>query len=225
MLGRRRHSKMPAGADRVVELGGSPEKRDNRRSMLQSSSTFANLTSKMSRSRTDLNLGPPSAAKDSTERPRSPLRTISSLTDSTNQPRTPGAGNGSRPELTRLPSSDMPPRLPDPITQIDSSSSLQHELNASGNQAQTPGPVSQAVATNGTGQPAELSQTQTPDQGNESWPSRAELDDPISRALREAAGDATPSQLNVSISQAPTTRDEGDANALAEMANKLKMVC
>ena len=90
MLGRKRQSHVPPGADRISE---SPERQSpERRGKLQSSSTFSSFSNRFGRSRDGgPSLEPPQ--ESSRERPRSPLRTASSIAE---EPQTP-----SRPEPPR----------------------------------------------------------------------------------------------------------------------------
>ena len=81
VLSRRRESKIPMGADRISE---SPERRASpeRKSKLQGSSTFSSLSSRFGRSNhASMPLEPPQ--EDARERPRSPLRAMSSMSETT----------------------------------------------------------------------------------------------------------------------------------------------
>lgn len=117
VLGRRRESKIPSGAGRIAE---SPERTpDKRASRLPNSSTFSSFSNRMGRSRDAVpTLEPP--REEESERPRSPLRTVSSRSDTeraTEVPTTNGAvesviPNGSHTNDLAGLSLDQPARQP-----------------------------------------------------------------------------------------------------------------
>ncbi|PNS17536.1 Cytoskeletal protein syp1 [Sphaceloma murrayae] len=191
VLGRRRESKIPTGAGRIAE---SPERTpDKRASRLPNSSAFSSFSNRMGRNRDNATtLEPPK--EDEAERPRSPLRTVSSRSDAerpSEEPTTNGAAveavipNGSHANDLAGLSLDRPAR----------------QTN------EAPTDTREGDKLNDKGKSASL--------------------DPISAAEQEAAeasgmDPATPS-FKVAIKDAPATQEEGDADALANISNTLKM--
>lgn len=192
VLSRRRQSKMPAGAEKIADMAGSPERRTgDRRSMMPGNSTFSSFTNRMAgRSRDALTLDPPQ--EDGNERPRSPLRTMSSTTDTFDQPNssletaTPVNNKVSTPNTLESKALPKTPSQIAPRQELPATSTNAPQLDAS-------------------------------------MPSST-LVDSITMAEREAASEPNPNQLQVNIGDAPVVRDDGDASALFNVANTLKMV-
>jgi len=205
VLSRRRQSHVPAGADRISE---SPERRSpERMGRLQSTSTFSSFSNRFGKSKeTAPSLEPP--REEEYERPRSPLRTASSIADG---PPTPGPT-----EVPAVNGTGSSTTVPNGSYQNDLTGlSLQEPLQPS---ATTP---TRELTKDIPRDPMRETPAVT---DNEGFSQRPDTVDPITQAQMDASGERSEPQYRVNIKDAPVTQEAGDADALTTVANTLKMV-
>ncbi|KAF2158065.1 hypothetical protein K461DRAFT_274308 [Myriangium duriaei CBS 260.36] len=194
VLSRRRESKIPAGAGRISE---SPERTPDRKSRLPNSATFSSFGRSMGRSRDNMHsLEPP--REDEAERPRSPLRTVSSRSETVRTEERPTT-NGTHE------TSEAPAGVPNGSHQNDLAGLTLSE------------PIRQ---------PSEAGVSTTASDAAQSSAERTKSRDldPITAAEQEAAAqEASNPAFKVAIKDAPAVQEAGDAEALTNMATTLKM--
>ncbi|KAF4548955.1 Muniscin C-terminal mu-like domain-containing protein [Elsinoe fawcettii] len=188
VLGRRRESKIPPGAGRIAE---SPERTpDKRASRLPNSSTFSSF-SRRNRDPAPM-LEPP--REDEAERPRSPLRTVSSRSDA-----------------------DRPEEVPTTNGAVDSViPNGSHQNDLAGLSLDTPRQLSEAPTATTDGEPEK-----TNDKGKA--PSLDPISAAEQEAAEAGGSEQAPPSFKVDIKDAPATQEAGDLDALAAISTTLKM--
>lgn len=196
VLSRRRESKIPAGAGRISE---SPERATpDRKSRLPHSATFSSFSRSIGKSRDNvLGLEPPQ--EDQAERPRSPLRVMSSRSEAAGYTEERPTTNGT------VGTSEAAPAI------VNGS----HQSDLAGLSLNEPPRQMSEAGISIAGSDAAQSSTDR----NKS----RELD-PITAAEQEAASqEASNPAFKVAIKDAPAAQEEGDVEALTNMAATLKM--
>jgi len=180
---------------------------------LQSTSTFGSFSNRFGKSKEAPSLEPP---REERERPRSPLRTTSSINDNTglDWPDVATPGPTETPGINGNASAASAPNggyQNNDLTGL----SLQQPLQPSA-------PTAAREITKETARDPMREASNVTD--NEGYSQRPDTLDPITAAQMEASGERSEPQYNVNIKDAPVTQEAGDADALNTVANTLKMV-
>lgn len=180
---------------------------------LQSTSTFGSLSNRFGKSKGDApSLEPP---REEQERPRSPLRTASSINDN----------NGLDWPDVATPGPTETPATNGNASAANASNGGYKNNDLAGLSLQEPlQPSAPTAAREITKEPARDPMREAPSvTDNEGYSQRPDTIDPITAAQMEASEERSQPQYNVNIQDAPVTQEAGDADALNTVANTLKM--
>ncbi|KAF2218368.1 Muniscin C-terminal mu homology domain-containing protein [Elsinoe ampelina] len=188
VLGRRRESKIPPGAGRIAE---SPERTPEKRpSRLPNSSTFSSFSRRSKDPAPTLE--PP--REDEAERPRSPLRTVSSRSDA-----------------------ERPQELPTTNGAVEAViPNGSHQSDLAGLNLDTPRQLSEAPTATTDGEPEKMA-----DKGKA--PSLDPISAAEQQAAEGGGSEQGVPSFKVDIKDAPATQEAGDADALAAISTTLRM--